>query len=234
MNETVSSDEEGHLNQSEQRFESNYNNCNFVEEEVNHTKDSILESLSTSSLTNNISRHKGHVIIPLSKNPIPNVPNSIEPLETRIQPISAGLNTSSSSLNEEEEEEPISTRHQKWSFTAAAMKNRERSCEEWNESSSEDEDDFDEFIQNRKELHLTKNVNESNSTENGKNFCSREFVDDNWQPFPFVSETQQSRDLFCPLGTGKYYIVLTSNLSSYVFMNRHDLLPLFDIFIFQK
>ena len=46
MNETVSSDEEGHLNQSEERFESNYNNCDFVEEEVNHTKDSILESLS--------------------------------------------------------------------------------------------------------------------------------------------------------------------------------------------
>ena len=86
MNETVSSDEEGNSNQQENKFEANYDLNGTIEdkEEASRPKDSVLESLSTSSLTNNISRHKGHVIIPLSKNRNSNVPNSTETLDIRV------------------------------------------------------------------------------------------------------------------------------------------------------
>ena len=77
MNETVSSDEEGNSDQQENKFAANYDLNGKIEDkpEASRPRDSVLESLSTSSLTNNISRHKGHVIIPLSKNRISNVPN---------------------------------------------------------------------------------------------------------------------------------------------------------------
>ena len=208
MNETVSSDEEGNLNQQQNKFEVNYDLNGTIEdkEEASRPKDSVLESLSTSSLTNNISRHKGHVIIPLSKNRISNVPNSTETLETRIEPISENLNPSSCFLNDEEDEEPVSTRHQTWSFTAAAMKNREKaSCEGWNESSSEDEDDFDQFIENRTAFHSTQNFDESNCIEYGEKYIDQELGHDHWQPFPFVSESQKTNDLFCSSGPGKIF-----------------------------
>ena len=209
MNETVSSDEEANINQPENKSEINYNASISLEnrEETSQAKDSVLESLSTSSLTNNISRHKGHVIIPLSKTPVVStVPNLTDTFKTRVAEISTNLNTSSSSLNDddEEDEEPISSRHHKWSFTAAAMKNRDKSCQGWNEnsSSSEDEDDFDQFIENRKAVHSTQNLNDSNRTENHKDYCSSDFVQDNWQPYSFVSENQKSNDLFSTPKTG--------------------------------
>ena len=201
MNETVSSDEEGYINQSEIKSETNSNTSASFEskEETGQAKDSILESLFTSSLTNNISRHKGHVIIPLSKATVSNVPNLTKTYDTRIEDRSTDLNTSSSSLNDEEDEEPISTRHHKWSFTAAAMKNRERSCQGWNEntsSSEEEEDDFDQFIENRKALHSTQNLNDTNRTEKSKKYSTSDFEQDHWQPYHFLSETPKSNDLF--------------------------------------
>ena len=214
MNETVSSDEEGYSNEQEINLESNLNINDSIEskKEANQSKDSVLESLSSSSLSNNISRHKGHVIIPLSKNPVSNVPNSVEKLESRIEPNSENLNISSSSLNEEEDEEPISIRHQKWSFTAAAMKNKDKACEGWNDSSSEDEDEFDQFIENRKVAHSTGNFNETNCIENGTKYCNQEFAQDHWQPFPFVSENQKTNDLFCSSDTGNRCIEFDCNV----------------------
>ena len=208
MNETVSSDEEGNSDQQENKLAANYALNGTIEdkEEASRPKDSVLESLSTSSLTNNISRHKGHVIIPLSKNRTSNVPNLTETLDTRIEPISENLNASLCFLNDEEDEDPVSTRHQTWSFTAAAMKNREKaSCEGWNESSSEDEDDFDQFIEDRTSFHSTQNFDESNCIEYGKKYIDQDLRHDHWQPFPFVSESQKTNDLFCSSETGKFF-----------------------------
>ena len=89
MNEILSSDEEDYVNITQNEFErrnvpaispevQNKNNiaeCSLLR---NNSKASLLESLSTSSLVNNISRHKGHVIIPLSKSIVSNVPSETE------------------------------------------------------------------------------------------------------------------------------------------------------------
>lgn len=218
MNETLSSDEEEqqHNNISQAEPETKPTSYLSLKEkkepdinssgvDTHQVKQNVLENLSTSSLTNNISRHKGHVIIPLTKNIASNVPNPTENQDYKVHEISSSiLNTSSSSLNDDDES--ISTRHQKWSFTAAAMKNRGESCQEWDKdtSSSEDEEDLNNLYENRKDFHITGNLNDNSCTKNNKQYNhSPDIVNEQWQPFAFVAENHRNNDLFCSPNTGK-------------------------------
>ena len=218
MNETLSSDEEEqhHNNHSQVGPEAKVTPYLYLKEKKEYDqnfggvnrqqiKQNVLENLSTSSLTNNISRHKGHVIIPLTKNISSNVPNVTEIQNYKAHEISAStLNTSSSSLNDDDES--ISTRHQKWSFTAAAMKNRGQSCQEWDKdtSSSEDEEDVNNFYENRKDFDVTANFNDNSCTKNHKQYYhSPDLIQEQWKPFAFVAENHRNNDLFCSPNTGK-------------------------------
>ena len=220
MNETLSSDDEEGVNLSQNKSETETTSLVGATERATPTtndriqsveghpsKTNLLEHLTTSTIANNISRNKGHVIIPLSQADI--IASSDVPKLTTEQNCKSLQDTISakdnkpSSLNENDGQVPIQT--QKWSFTAAAMKNRELSCKEWEEdtSSSEDEEDLDNQF-----LDKTKSNANLNDITNIKQYNnSPDISKEEWLQYEFVANNHKNNDIFCSTSsTGKNII----------------------------
>ena len=166
----------------------------------NDSEASLSESVATSSVVkaNNISRHKGHVIIPLLPSPITSVPNNIETSPYSVPEISRNFGKSISEQNFDGD----SFEHveHKWSFTAAAIQNRERSRQEWevDTSSSEDDEDSLIFLRNKKESILLEEEHKRDCTKD-KDFSdlTRDPLQEGWGPCGFVAENHhQSPNIF--------------------------------------
>ena len=204
MNETVSSDEEDHIIRNDIELETN-NSSTLSDRnhlvDINQSNTTLLESLSTSSFVkvNNISRHRGHVIIPLSPSTASNVPNVIENDDDTTD-ISTTSYTSPA-LNAD----AFVPVHHKWSFTAAARRNRER--HEWDgytSSSEEDEEDINSLFHSKKEFHLPENLSQIDCAKDAKEFCnhSQGILEEEWTPHTFVDENHESNDIFCSPTSG--------------------------------
>ena len=203
MNETLSSDED----QDEENVEfdeiiSRTKKKSLIEQaepsfDQIESKTNLLQSLSTSSIGQNISRTKGHVIIPLTQTIASNVPNTLENLtHCTDQKLSSNLEKSVPSLCDEEDSAPsthhkISTNfekispslsdedlapisHHKWSLTAAANQSKERSEHGWDgdTSSSEDEDEniITNLFGNQKKSNPREDFHEISCIDNIKEY----------------------------------------------------------------
>ena len=233
MNETLSSDED----QDEENVQfdeiiSKTKKKSLIEQaEPNfdqiESKANLLQSLSTSSIGQNISRTKGHVIIPLTQTVASNVPNTLENrTHCTGHKFSLNLDTSLPSLcNEDsapsthhkiltnfekispslsdEDLAPIS--HHKWSLTAAANQSKERSAHGWDGDTSSSEDEDENIITNlfgsHKKSPPRENFDEISCINNIKeyNTHSRDIFHEGeqWRSYPELSENNRSNDIFC-------------------------------------
>lgn len=233
MNETLSSDEDQDeenvqfdeiISRTKKKslIEQAESNFDQIESKIN-----LLQSLTTSSIGQNISRTKGHVIIPLTQTVASTVPNTLENLtQCTGHKLSLNLDKSlPSSCNEDsapsthhklstnfvkispslsdEDLAPIS--HHKWSLTAAANQSKERSGHGWDGDTSSSEDEGENIITNifvnHKKSPPREDFDEISCINNIKEYNTHSgdiFNEgEQWRSYSQVSENNRSNDIFC-------------------------------------